>query len=191
MDPVTLFTIGKTLLQSGPGLVRGVGALFGGKKAEVANQVASLVEQVNGLPEAQRPQRLQELLANLDPSALVTLEKIQADLEVELARIEAAREAERLQAETAQQAQQQETRRTEAQSADEFVRRTRPVIARRSAAFGMAYIVVAGMLFPLLNARYDAVLPSIDWLILTAIYAPALEFMGVRSIDKWKAGKLA
>lgn len=190
MDPVTLFALGKTLLQSGPGLVRGVGALFGGKKAEIANRVAGFVEEVTDLPEGQRQQRLQERLAGLDPDALVTLEKVHADLEVELARIEAAREAERLQAETAQQAQAQDTRRVEAQSTDAFVRQTRPLIARRSANFAFAYIVVVGMVFPLIQSAVSSMeLPGLDWMILAAIYAPALEYNGVRTLDKWRMRK--
>lgn len=189
MDPVSLFALGKTLLQSGPALVRGIGALLGGRAAEVTGKVADLVDQVKGLPEEQANARLERMLKTLPPEDLVALKSVESRLEVELARIEAAREAERLRAETERQAQDQETRRAEAASADAYVRRTRPRLARLSQYAAMAYILVTGMVFPVFEAALPDVsgLPGIDWTVLMAIYAPALEYNGVRTIDKWRA----
>ncbi|WP_417345729.1 hypothetical protein [Ferrimonas sp.] len=94
MDPVTLTAIGTTLLKAGPSIIRGVGALFGGSTAEVADKVAGITEVVAGKPNPQ--QQLEQALSQLPPEQLLELKNINTSLEVELARIDAQREANRL-----------------------------------------------------------------------------------------------
>ena len=188
MDPLTLFSIGKTLISAGPALVRGIGSLFGGETAEVTAKVADMVDKVKGLPLDQAGATMQTMLGTLPPEKLASLQKIQADLEIELARIDAAREAARLQAETAQKAEDQQTRRVEVKSNDSYTRRTRPKLARFSMYAALGYLFICGVLFPVLVETMDSIskLPLLDWSILMAIYAPALEYTGVRTADKWR-----
>ncbi len=96
MDPISLLTIGKTLLDAGPAMIRGIGNLFGGKTAEVVNTAANIVESVRGAkkPEAALVDRLQGLPAEY----LVELEKVTGEIKVELAKVDERREANRLQA---------------------------------------------------------------------------------------------
>ncbi len=188
MDPITLFTLGKTLISAGPALMRGIGSLFGGETEAVTKQVADMVDKVKDLPLDKAGATMQTMLGTLPPEKLAKLQSIQADLEIQMARINAAREAERLQAETAQTSEDQQTRRAEVQSNDRYTRRTRPKLARLSMYSALIYLLFCGVIFPLIVAAYDSIsaLPGVDWSILMAIYAPALAYNGVRSADKWR-----
>ncbi len=87
--------------------------------------------------------------------------------------------------------QANETARVEAQSADEYVRRTRPKLARQSFYAGLGYIVISGFVFPIIDAIKGTNLPGLDAYILGAIYAPCLAFVGVRSIEAFsRKGKV-
>jgi hypothetical protein len=77
------------------------------------------------------------------------------------------------------------TARVEAQSVDEYVRRTRPMLARRAFVAGVWYVVVTGLLFPLLNAKYGIKLPGPSEWILAALFAPLLTYIGARTADKF------
>lgn len=173
-------------LAYGPSLIRAVGGMFGGTTSAAANTVADLVDGVKGLPADVAEARLAEKMAKLPPETLLEFEKVK----VRLAEIEKEREANRLAAETAQHNATQETARTEAQSDDAYVRRTRPGLARKSAYATFAYALVSGVLFPVLNARYGVELPGPDAWIISAMFAPCLGYMGVRTIDGFsKKGK--
>jgi hypothetical protein len=77
------------------------------------------------------------------------------------------------------------TARVEAQSVDEYVRRTRPMLARRAFAAGVAYVAVTGAAFPLANALYGTQLPGASEWLLTALFAPLLTYIGARTADKF------
>jgi hypothetical protein len=77
------------------------------------------------------------------------------------------------------------TARVEAQSTDEYVRRTRPVLARRAFAAGVAYVAVTGAAFPVCNALYGTQLPGASEWLLTALFAPLLTYIGARTADKF------
>ncbi len=176
MDPITLIT-------AGPALLRMVGGLFGGKTKEVAENVAGVVDSVRGLPQAIAKQKVEQHLATLPPESLLALKQV----EVRLAEIERDREANRLAAETAQHQQTQETARTEAQSNDEYVRRTRPKIARDSALVTFAYTFLTAAVFPVANQVYGQSLPTApDAAIIAVLFSPCLTYMGARTIDKIK-----
>lgn len=174
------------LISYGPSLIRAIGGLFGGKTSEAANTVADLVDDVKDLPADVAEAKLAEKMAKLPPETLLEFERVK----VRMAEIEKEREANRLAAETAQHNATQETARTEAQSSDEYVRRTRPGLARKSAYFTFIYSLITGVLFPALNALYDAGLPGPDAWIISAMFSPCLGYMGARSIDAFtKKGK--
>lgn len=84
----------------------------------------------------------------------------------------------------------QETGRIEVQSADEYVRRTRPRLARLSFYSGLGYVVCTGVVFPIASALTVLSLPDLDAYILGAIYSPCLAYVGVRSVEAFsRTGK--
>lgn len=133
----------------------------------------------------------------LTPDALTKLRQFELENEPELMRlrvednrIEAELEKAKLGADVSFQANAQETARVEVQSTDEYVRRTRPDLARKSFFVGTVYVMLTGVIFPVVNEIYGLKLPALDPYILGAIYSPALTFMGVRSIEAFsKMGK--
>jgi hypothetical protein len=177
MDPVTLLAIGPTLL-------RGVGALLGGRTQKVAETVATVADQVSGLSPAAARSRLGAALSGLPAEDLLALKEIEA----KFAEIEKEREAARLAAETAQHAASQETARIEAQSDDEYVRRTRPMLARYSAYVTFLYAAITGVVFPALNVAHDLALPGTQEWIVVALFGPCLSYIGARTIDSFSRG---
>ena len=167
------------LLSYGPSLIRTVGTWFGGKTEHAANAAADLVDQVKGLPVSVAEAKLSAELAKLPPEVVIEIERVR----VRLAEIEKEREANRLSAETAQHASTQETARTEAQSEDPYVRRTRPGLARKSAYVTFVYALTTSVLFQAANAIWFLELPGPDGWIIGALFAPCLAYMGVRSVD--------
>jgi hypothetical protein len=77
------------------------------------------------------------------------------------------------------------TARVEAQSVDEYVRRTRPMLARRAFAAGVAYTLITGGVFPVCNALYGTALPGPSEWLLAALFAPLLTYIGARTADKF------
>jgi hypothetical protein len=179
------------LLQAGPSLIRAVGGLFGGDTAKTADSVANVVEGVRGLPDAVAQAKLGEHIAQMTPEQQQALGAIQ----VQLAKIDQEREAARLAAETAQQAQSQETARAEVQSGDEYVRHTRPMLARYSAYVTFAYALITGLVFPAATAitalwgiKLD--LPGPQSIVAATLFSPCLSYIGARTVDAFsKTGK--
>jgi len=179
MDPLTLLAVGPTLL-------RAAGKLFGSRTENVVENIAAIVDEVRGLPASVAQAKIANALAAMPKEDLLELKKVEA----RLAEIEQEREAARLQADTAQHQAAQETARVEAGSDDEYVRRTRPLLARRSACVTFAYTLLTGAIFPLFNAALDIKLPGPDVWIVSALFSPCLAYMGVRTIDAFsKTGK--
>lgn len=171
MDPLTLLTVG-------PSVVRMIGGLFGGKTEEVANKVASFADTIKGQPAGEQQQAMKQMLDTLPPEAIVEIKKIAN----EAARIEAEREANRLNAETAQHAAAMETIRTEAVHGDEFVKHTRPKIARQSFWIGSMYVLV----FELLRVYGEfkqVELPGADLSLAGALFAPCVWYITMRTGD--------
>jgi hypothetical protein len=71
---------------------------------------------------------------------------------------------------------------------DTYTKRTRPKIARQSWYLAMAY-TAATVITKVLPTAWGVGVVSFEWYIFIAIASPAMEYMGVRSIDKWKNGK--
>ena len=181
------------LLTAGPTILRMLGNASGENVERPANVIANVIEETRGLSPAMVTARMGEALAALPPDQLIQLRS----LEVKFAEIARDREVNQLQAETAQLTAAQETARVEAQSSDEYVRRTRPKLARHGAAAALAYGLVTGALFPLLGALarvpglgLDGLgeLPGPDPWVIGALFTPTAAYIGARTADAFSRG---
>lgn len=127
-------------------------------------------------------------------------EKLAHDVKVLLAT--QAHEAEMAALEVEAELEQSFDRRIEAElhQNDQYTKRTRPMIARQSWWAGLGYIaanVVTTIASPFITlerfdlelqqtlVEYGPIVP-LEWGLLTAVFSPALTYMGVRAFDKWK-----
>ncbi|WP_368927162.1 hypothetical protein [Citrobacter freundii] len=184
MDPVTLTTIASVLLKAGPSLVRTVGGWFGGDAARTADSVASIVETVNGAITPQDQQRvLEQKLAQLPPEQFVQLES----LKVQLEQYQLERQKALLADQQAAHHEQQETIRNGDNATDEYVRQTRPRMARLSLYSSIAYVMLmsmgqqAGAIAAGLGHAFS--MPGPDWDISLMLATPALGYLGFRTLD--------
>jgi hypothetical protein len=93
------------------------------------------------------------------------------------------------QAEADMFAAQQKTIQAELHQNDQYTKRTRPVIARRSFYAGLAYVLLTAIPAGGIHLGSLAIMPwQFEWTVLTLLYSPALTYMGVRGLEKWKAG---
>lgn len=186
MDPVTLSTIASVLLKAGPSLVRTVGGWFGGDSAtaKAADSVASIVETVNGAINPADQQRvLEQKLAQLPPEQLVQLET----LKVQLQQLQLERDKAQMADQQAAHHEQQETIRNGDNATDEYVRQTRPLMARLSLYSSIAYVMVmslgqqAGAVAGAFGHAFS--MPAPDWDISLMLATPALGYLGFRTLD--------
>lgn len=186
MDPVTLSTIASALLKAGPSLVRTVGAWFGSDSttAKAADSVASIVETVNGAINPADQQRvLEQKLAQLPPEQLVQLE----GLKVQLQQFQLERDKAQMADQQAAQHEQQETIRNGDNATDEYVRQTRPLMARLSLYSSIAYVMLmslgqqAGAVAGAFGHAFS--MPEPDWDIALMLATPALGYLGFRTLD--------
>nr|WP_279509102.1 hypothetical protein [Klebsiella variicola] len=186
MDPVTLSTIASVLLKAGPSLVRTVGGWFGGDSAtaKAADSVASIVETVNGAINPADQQRvLEQKLAQLPPEQLVQLET----LKVQLQQFQLGRDKAQMADQQAAHHEQQETIRNGDNATDEYVRQTRPLMARLSLYSSIAYVMVmslgqqAGAVAGAFGHAFS--MPAPDWDISLMLATPALGYLGFRTLD--------
>lgn len=175
-----------SLISAGPTILRTVGSLFGGKAKDAADSVANVVDAVRGLPVEEAQNRVSQHIAQMPPELQVQLQTLQ----VKLAEIERDRELNVLSAETTQLIQIQETARKEVESTDEYVRRTRPKLARQSWIAAIVYVFIVDIVFAVLNSSHQLNLPTeVDEWILGGLLSPTLGYIGVRSIDKLPFGR--
>jgi len=168
-----------SLLTAGPSILRAVGSFFGGETEKVANTVANVADAVQGKSPSVQKQAMEDAVKAMPPEAQAELAKIAN----EALRIKAEMKARELEHEELMHHDTQETARVEAASDDQFVRRTRPKIARDSFAAGIIYAVVMEILKAL---GYGS---GPDVYILSAILSPGLAYMGVRTIDAFSKHK--
>lgn len=194
MDPLTLTAVSSVLLKAGPSLLRTVGGWFGGSAASTAASVAGMVEAVSDAVNPQDRQRiLEQKLALLPPEQLVQLET----LKIELERIQVEREKALLADQQAAHTEQQTTIRNGDNATDEYVRQTRPLMARLSLYGCMAYIlllVLGQQAAAIATASgFTVVMPAPDWDIALMLLMPALGYLGFRTLDGFarfsKSGK--
>ncbi|WP_380238360.1 hypothetical protein [Klebsiella michiganensis] len=184
MDPITLSTVASVLLKAGPSLVRTVGGWFGSDTARAADSVASIVETVNGAISPVDQQRvLEQKLAQLPPEQLVQLET----LKVQLQQFQLERDKALLADQQAAHHEQQETIRNGDNATDEYVRQTRPLMARLSLYSSIAYVMVmslgqqAGAVAGAFGHAFS--MPAPDWDISLMLATPALGYLGFRTLD--------
>ncbi|EOZ4924927.1 hypothetical protein SL950_22795 [Klebsiella pneumoniae] len=186
MDPITLSTVASVLLKAGPSLVRTVGGWFGGDSdtAKAADSVASIVEAVNSAINPADQQRvLEQKLAQLPPEQLVQLET----LKVQLQQFQLERDKAQMADQQAAHHEQQETIRNGDNATDEYVRQTRPLMARLSLYSSIAYVMVmslgqqAGAVAGAFGHAFS--MPAPDWDISLMLATPALGYLGFRTLD--------
>ncbi|HBU6155949.1 TPA: hypothetical protein MC441_005531 [Klebsiella variicola] len=184
MDPITLSTVASVLLKAGPSLVRTVGGWFGSDTARAADSVASIVETVNGAIKPADQQRvLEQKLAQLPPEQLVQLET----LKVQLQQFQLERDKAQLADQQAAHHEQQETIRNGDNATDEYVRQTRPLMARLSLYSSIAYVMImslgqqAGAVAGAFGHAFS--MPEPDWDIALMLATPALGYLGFRTLD--------
>lgn len=184
MDPVTISTIASVLLKAGPSLVRTVGGWFGSDAAKTADSVAGIVETVNGAINPQDQQRvLEQKLAQLPPEQFVQLESLKVQLEQYQLDLQKAKLADQ----QAAHHEQQETIRNGDNATDEYVRQTRPLMARLSLYSSIAYVMLmslgqqAGAVSDAFGHGFS--MPAPDWDIALMLATPALSYLGFRTLD--------
>jgi hypothetical protein len=162
-------------VQQGPALIRGIASMFGG--SDTATQVADMVEAVGkaGLPQSDQVNLVASQMATMPAEAQVELTKLKVALEQEITRRQELAFADK----QAEQSQTQETIRQGDNSADAYVRQTRPLMARQSWQMTAIYV----MTFSLLNAWGRGTGPDFD--IVLMLMTPALAYLGLRTLDGW------
>ncbi|MGL4886346.1 MAG: hypothetical protein ACRC4V_08400 [Aeromonas veronii] len=160
-------------VQQGPAMIRGIASLFGG--SETANKVADMVEQVSaiGFTAEQQQANIEQQLMRLPPEAIADLQKLKNEMEKEQTR----RLELQLSDQQAEQTTTQQTIREGDGAKDEYVRHTRPLMARQSWQAGALYIV----LFTVLKSFGYGDGPDFEMAML--MLTPAWAYMGLRTLD--------
>lgn len=171
--------VGEWLSKNGKGLVGLAGAVATGNVPAGVSAVASMVAEATG---ENSPQSALDSLKS-DPASMVKLQEIAATRESDI-RLH-HRETLRLQLEDQQKAhkEQQDTIRNGDSSSDEYVRHTRPMMARQSWYATAAYVFL-GYVMKATGVTQDAISIEVALLLL----APAGAYLGFRTADKiWKS----
>lgn len=169
MDPLTLLAIG-------PAVLRTVGKLFGGKTNEVAGKVADVVDAVKGRPNAE--EKVRQVLDTLPAEDLIEIKKIALEAE----KIRADLKKAELDADTKQQSEAQQTIRAEYQHGNDYVKETRPRIARTSGYATVVYILVAEAA-RLVTEAWGGALDGASVEVAMMLFAPCGTYMTMRSVD--------
>lgn len=184
MDPITISAVASILMKAGPVVLRSVGNLFGGDTAKTADSVAGIVEAVHGAVSPQDQQRvLEQKLAQLSPAEFVQLQS----LKVQLEQFQLERDKALLADQQAAHHEQQETIRSGDNAVDEYVRRTRPLMARLSLYSCILYVLLLAIgqqVAAIATAAGHAMsMPEPDWDIALMLATPALGYLGFRTLD--------
>ncbi|VVA47007.1 hypothetical protein SERVES_00710 [Serratia ficaria] len=184
MDPITISAVASVLMKAGPAVLRSVGNLFGGDTAKTADSVAGIVEAVHGAVNPQDQQRvLEQKLAQLSPAEFVQLQS----LKVQLEQFQLERDKALLADQQAAHHEQQETIRSGDNAVDEYVRRTRPLMARLSLYSCILYVLLLAIgqqVAAIATAAGHAMsMPEPDWDIALMLATPALGYLGFRTLD--------
>lgn len=163
---------------AGPGAAL-VGSLLSGNLPGAVSAGIALVSSATGTTDP--AQAMQYLQAN--PEAMIKLKELVYREADSIRQHIRAQEEVRLKDEQEAHRQQQETIRSGDNASDEYVRRTRPMMARQSWYATMGYIVgfEAAKAFGVIQA--GAVME-----LAMLLLGPAGAYLGFRSFDKWKGG---
>lgn len=170
----TIATIASLALKVGPAAIRGISSLFGG--SDTANKVADAVQEVDsvlGMSKEQKELAVTRKLQALPPESMVELERIKLEMEKELTR----RQELELNDKQAEHSETQTTIRNGDNAQDEYVRQTRPKMARQSFALMVLYIVGMEVL-KAMNFGDGA-----DVYLALTIGTPAFAYLGLRTVD--------
>lgn len=163
---------------AGPGAAL-VGSLLTGNIPGAVSAGISLVSSATGTTEPDLA--IQHLQAN--PEAMVKLKELAyREADSIRAHIQAMEEA-RLKDEQAAHEQQQETIRSGDNAQDEYVRQTRPMMARQSWYATAGYIICFEAAKAIDLVKTGAVME-----LAMVLMAPAAAYLGFRSLDKRKGG---
>lgn len=157
-----------------------VGSLLTGNVPGAVAAGVSLVSSATGTNDPVKA--LETLQAN--PETLLKLKELAFKEEDSIREHIRAMEEMRLKDEQAAHTEQQQTIRAGDQAEDEYVRHTRPMMARQSWYATMVYIIG----FEALKALkvFDT---GASWDLAMIIIAPAAAYLGFRSLDKFRLGK--
>lgn len=157
-----------------------VGSLLTGN---VPGAVAAGIALVGSATGSNDPAQALASLQN-DPTTMLKLRELAIQDEANIREHVRAMEELRLNDEQANQAEQQATIRSGDNAKDEYVRNTRPLMARQSWYATMSYIIV----FEAFEALgYFSFGSSVD--LSAVLIAPAAAYMGFRTLDKFNAAK--
>lgn len=171
------------LLTMGPTVLRGVGSLLGGKKGAVAEKIANAIDGVADVA-SDKQQAITNVIEGLSPEEQLAFAELQKDL----AQIEERREKNKLDQELGLVQSDERRHLAEMNQSDVYTKRTRPKIARESWQLSAFYALSSTFIFPLIQPFIKNQLPTFDAWVFGAIAAPALTYMGVRGLERWKAG---
>lgn len=184
MEPISLIAaaagVARMATQHGPGVLRTVGDLLGGKAKAATDTIATLTEQVGsavGLSEHQKIDKLAAAIEQLPAEQYVELVRIYQEAELHMMRLDAERDLAHLHDQQAEHEQTQTTIRHGDQIKDEYVRHTRPAMARSSCWATLAYV----LLFEGLAAFGKG--SGASWELAAFIASPALTYLGLRTVD--------
>lgn len=155
------------LLIAGPSLLRALGDSKGGNFKTATDNLARVLDTVNGEPTQTQQQQIEAAAAQIDPA-------IMQEIQLELAKIEAVREQNLLTHHLGMHTQQQKTIRS-----SQDVSGTRPKIANRHSWITAVYIVG----FEALSAFGHG--SGASWEIATLLASPVLAWFGFRTWDKF------
>lgn len=154
-----------------------LGGALGGPGGAAIGQLVAAAFGVENTPDA-----IEQAVAR-DPQAAIKLQEIQMRHKERLEELALERHRADLEAETALHSASQETIRTEAQHGTDYVKETRPKIARLSFYAGAGYVLLAE------GARMVAALmgqpgwSGADTSLLAALFGPVGFYMTMRSVD--------
>ncbi len=164
----------KLAMEVGPAAIRGISSLFGG--SETADKVAEMVEQVDGalgMTKEQKEMSLINEMQKLPPESLVELERIKTEMQKEITR----RQELALLDKQAEHHETQTTIRAGDSSQDEYIRKTRPLMARQS----MWALIIYCFVMELLSANDLG--SGIDVWVAGILSTPAWAYLGLRTLD--------
>lgn len=157
-----------------------VGSLLTGN---IPGAVAAGVALVGSATGQNDPAKALEALQT-NPETVLKLKELAFKEEESIRQHIRAMEEMRLKDEQAEHAEQQQTIRSGDNAEDEYVRRTRPMMARQSWYATMLYVIG----FEALKATkvFDT---GASWDLAMIVIAPAAAYLGFRSLDKFRKGK--
>ena len=170
------------LLSAGPTVIRMIGERFGSSGKGVADKVARAVESAQGNSNAEAS--INHVVQNMTSDEIDVFSHMQLELE----KIKAEREKNQLAHDLGLYTQEQQTHRTEAKHGNDYVKETRPRIARQSAAVCFIYVLTFELI-ELISRIMGNTVDGADWQIASALLTPCLGYMGMRTLDafsKWK-----